>query len=309
MSMTHARFAISLALLGGLFAMPAAADTPFFFSTGDPDGKMATATRPDTAPFEIELADDFVLTSSTSITSATFTGLLPPVRRATQVVVEIYRVFPKDFECRAHQRAADLLDAKVPTRVNSPSDVEFDDRDSRASDLSFTTSLVTPASPRSTRCNRRHPSQPSQTTGGNGAVTGEEVQFNVTFTTPFLLPADHYFFVPQVELDGRRLPLAVGAETDRLARDAVPAGLHRPAELDPRCSARPRLAARRHGHRRPNRTRIPDLQRGVLADRRRVPEPSTWAMMLLGFAGLGYAAYRGVDRLLLDRLIAPLGPR
>jgi PEP-CTERM motif len=23
-----------------------------------------------------------------------------------------------------------------------------------------------------------------------------------------------------------------------------------------------------------------------------VPEPSTWAMMLLGFAGLGYAAYR-----------------
>ena len=24
-----------------------------------------------------------------------------------------------------------------------------------------------------------------------------------------------------------------------------------------------------------------------------VPEPSTWAMMLLGFAGLGYAAWRG----------------
>jgi len=23
-----------------------------------------------------------------------------------------------------------------------------------------------------------------------------------------------------------------------------------------------------------------------------VPEPSTWAMLLLGFAGLGYAAYR-----------------
>jgi hypothetical protein len=23
-----------------------------------------------------------------------------------------------------------------------------------------------------------------------------------------------------------------------------------------------------------------------------VPEPSTWAMMLLGFAGLGYAGYR-----------------
>ena len=35
-------------------------------------------------------------------------------------------------------------------------------------------------------------------TGGDGPVTGTEVQFNVTFTNPFSLPADHYFFVPQV---------------------------------------------------------------------------------------------------------------
>ena len=27
-----------------------------------------------------------------------------------------------------------------------------------------------------------------------------------------------------------------------------------------------------------------------------VPEPSTWAMLLLGFAGLGYAGYRGRAR-------------
>jgi hypothetical protein len=27
-----------------------------------------------------------------------------------------------------------------------------------------------------------------------------------------------------------------------------------------------------------------------------VPEPSTWAMMLLGFAGLGFAAHRGRRR-------------
>ena len=27
-----------------------------------------------------------------------------------------------------------------------------------------------------------------------------------------------------------------------------------------------------------------------------VPEPSTWAMMLLGFAGLGYAGYRASRR-------------
>ena len=28
----------------------------------------------------------------------------------------------------------------------------------------------------------------------------------------------------------------------------------------------------------------------------RVPEPSTWAMMLIGFAGLGYAGYRQSKR-------------
>src|SRR5262249_7143719 len=37
-------------------------------------------------------------------------------------------------------------------------------------------------------------------TTGEGPVTGQEVQFNVNFSTPFSLPADHYFFVPQVEL-------------------------------------------------------------------------------------------------------------
>ena len=31
-------------------------------------------------------------------------------------------------------------------------------------------------------------------------MTGERVQFNVVFTTPISLPADHYFFVPQVQL-------------------------------------------------------------------------------------------------------------
>ncbi len=31
-------------------------------------------------------------------------------------------------------------------------------------------------------------------------MSGEEVRFNVTFTSPFTLPAGQYFFVPQVEL-------------------------------------------------------------------------------------------------------------
>ena len=41
---------------------------------------------------------------------------------------------------------------------------------------------------------------PNQTTGGNGPVTGQETQIVVNFTAPFNLPADQYFFVPQVEL-------------------------------------------------------------------------------------------------------------
>jgi hypothetical protein len=41
---------------------------------------------------------------------------------------------------------------------------------------------------------------PSQTTGGDGAVTGQEFTVGVTFATPFDLPAGHYFFVPQVAL-------------------------------------------------------------------------------------------------------------
>ena len=62
---------------------------------------MATAARPESAgKFEIETGDDFVLTAQTSITGATFTGLLTGGSTPTigQVVVEIYRVFPNDSD-------------------------------------------------------------------------------------------------------------------------------------------------------------------------------------------------------------------
>jgi hypothetical protein len=144
MSIINARLAIPLSLLGCLFALPAAADvgSPFFFSTGDPDGKIATAARPDTAPFEIESADDFILTSSTAITSATFTGLIPAGATVSQVVVEIYRVFPKDSDVgRTSFPVPPFSTTQVPARQNSPSDVALDSRDSAtAGDLSFTTS-------------------------------------------------------------------------------------------------------------------------------------------------------------------------
>jgi len=61
-------------LLGLLWATPATAG-PFSFSTGGVTNLMATATQPASpGKFEIESADDFVLTSSTAITTATFTG-------------------------------------------------------------------------------------------------------------------------------------------------------------------------------------------------------------------------------------------
>ena len=38
-------------------------------------------------------------------------------------------------------------------------------------------------------------------TGGEGAVRGEEIRVNFTFTTPLTLAPDHYFFVPQISVD------------------------------------------------------------------------------------------------------------
>jgi hypothetical protein len=174
----------------------------FFFTTNTPDGLMAAASRPDFGgASEIETGDDFVLTKPTSITSATFTGLLPANASITNVVVEIYRVFPNNSDVGRTSGPPTFSTANVPTRVNSPSDVAFDSRVA-PSDLTFQTREINPnfTAANSVQPNGIHP-KPGQTTGGNGQVTGNEVQFNVNFTKAFNLPADHYFFVPQVALD------------------------------------------------------------------------------------------------------------
>lgn len=190
----HARFATVVALL--VLAPAAVQATPFSFSTGSPDGLIATGSRPDSpGKVEIESADDFVLANPTLINRATFTGLITggaTVANVGQVVVEIYRVFPKDSDTSRTPN--------VPTRVNSPSDVAFDSRDSSAAGLSFTTSVLNQNFTAANSVqNGIHPS-PNQTTLGEGAVTGQEVLFDVTLKTPLDLPADHYFFIPQVEL-------------------------------------------------------------------------------------------------------------
>jgi hypothetical protein len=184
-----------------VFVAPAQA-SPFFFSTGNPDGKIATATRPGAGTFEIESADDFVLTSATALHSATFTGLIPTGSSVQNVVVEIYRVFPKDSDVGRTSGPPTFSTSQVPTRVNSPSDVAFDTRESASGGLSFITNVLAASftANNSVAPGGIHP-KPGQMTGGNGPVTGEEVEFSVDFTTDFLLPSDHYFFVPQVELD------------------------------------------------------------------------------------------------------------
>jgi hypothetical protein len=215
----------ALAFAAVMMPLPAAAD-PFFFSTGNPDGKIATAARPESAgKFEIESADDFGLTAQTSITGATFTGLLTGGSTIGQVVVEIYQVFPNDSNVGRTSGPPVFSTNQVPTRVNSPSDVALDSRDSSSGSLSFQTQgLGTFTANNSVQPGGIHP-VPGQTTGGNGPVTGSEVQFSVNFTTPFDLLAGHYFFVPQVEVaeaNGNFLWLSA-------ARPIVPPGTPFPA--------------------------------------------------------------------------------
>ncbi len=165
-----------------------------------PTNAMGIATRPDVpgGPFEIEGADDFFLTAQTLINSASFVGVIVPgptggSSTITDVVAEMYRIFPADSNTT---RTPNVL-----TRTNSPSDDDFASKSSDAGQLTFTFSVLNPTF---TMLNTVQPGGihpfPNQTTGGNGALTGAEVQINATFLSPFNLVDGHLFFVPQVEL-------------------------------------------------------------------------------------------------------------
>src|SRR5437667_2622941 len=176
--------ALSLLLATALYAGPA-----FSFSTGDPDGLIATATRPpSTGKIETETADDFVLTQQTKINTASFTGLLVgDVTTASipRVTVDMYRVFPNESD--------QTRTITVPTRVNSPGDVELDGRDTIDSNLTFSATIINPTfNAANSILNGIHAS-PNQTTGGEGPISGQEVRIDISFTTPFNLAPDHYF--------------------------------------------------------------------------------------------------------------------
>ncbi len=217
---------------------------PFTFSTGAVTNSIGMASRPESAgKIEIEAADDFVTTASqTLVTSATFTGLLTggaTTANIGEVVVEIYRVFPNDSNVARTSGPPVFSTSQVPTRVNSPSDVEFQGRDSAMGELSFTTSVVaTTFTALNSVLNGIH-AMPGQTTGGEGAITGQEVMFSVNFSTPFNLPADHYFFVPQVQITTANGQFYWLSGTRPLSPSPFPAGTTdlqawiRNANLDP----------------------------------------------------------------------------
>jgi hypothetical protein len=168
----------------------------FLFSTGTPDGRVATISEPPNAhnaQVEFESADDFVLNTETVINRASFTGLLTggaSLKDVNNIFLTIYRVFPNDSDL--------TRTPQVPTRNNSPADNEIDNFDSAVGDLHFHSRLL-----RTSFTAQNSVSSADKiavNSGGNGAATGAEVQFDVTFDAKLDLPAGHYFFVPKIGL-------------------------------------------------------------------------------------------------------------
>jgi hypothetical protein len=181
-----------------LLVAQASAD-PFSFSSGEPDGKIATLSRPASpGKLQTETADDFIIVSNTTLISqASFTGLIPsgaPLNSATNVEIEIYHVFPNDSDTNRTVR--------VPTRANSPGDVEIDDatRDGLDGSLRFGLTLINASFTASNSVVDGIHAATNQTTRGEGPVTGEEVLITLTFNPPISLPPGHYFFRPEVSL-------------------------------------------------------------------------------------------------------------
>ena len=178
----------------------AAQNTQVVVNTGNPDGKLgALSRRPSANKVETETADDFVLKQATVLTGATITGLISPttpLANIANVEVELYHVFPED--------SINPPSGNVPSRANSPSDVEIDSatRDAGQRTLSFSArQLNANFSVLNTVVNGIN-KKPLNTTHGEGPATGEEVDITITFTSPIVLPAGHYFFRPEVLVNG-----------------------------------------------------------------------------------------------------------
>src|SRR5262249_52443223 len=141
------------------------------------------------------------LQETTVITQATIFGLIPtgtPVENIRDVEVEVYHVFPRDSDVGRTSGPPTFSTLAVPTRVNSPSDVEIDTATrSRVTGTLTTSPEILDASfpVGSTVVNNI-----SVHAGSEGPAGGEEVKITITFTNPIVLPSGHYFFRPEVLL-------------------------------------------------------------------------------------------------------------
>ncbi|HTK30048.1 MAG TPA: hypothetical protein VL309_10870 [Vicinamibacterales bacterium] len=180
-------------------AAPVLAES-FLFNGGAPDGRLAALSQPSASTtLETETADDFLLPETSVIRQATITGLIPngtPLSSIRNVEIELYHVFPKD--------SANNAPHSVPSRMNSPSDVEIDGatRDGDAGTLTFEATVLNPNFAVQKTVVNGINKAPANVTGGDGPASGQEVQITVVFNPPIVLPAEHYFFRPEVEVLG-----------------------------------------------------------------------------------------------------------
>jgi hypothetical protein len=277
------KLTIPMALIGLLPATPVAADVfPFFFSTGKPDGKIATLSRTaSTGKLETETADDFVTTHETEITSATFTGLIvggATPANVSNVEIELYHVFPVD--------SVDPPDGRVKTRMNSPSDNNFAAADGALGQLTFTTDVLRTTFTADNSVINGINAKPNQFTGGEGRVTGSPDHRHLQ--NPFVLGPDHVFFRPEVDL---------GSAGDFLWLSAPKPIVFPGTPFMPDLQTWIRTDG--PGALAPDWSRIGTditgegpFNAAFTLTGTVVPEPSTWALMVIGFAGLRYVCWR-----------------
>ena len=141
-----------------------------------------------------------------------------------------------------------------------------------------------------------HPS-PNQFTGGEGPATGQEVRFTVGFSPTVTLPADHYFFRPEVQLtDGKFLWLSA-------PRPIVPPGTpFSPGSTDLQTWIR-------NGGLAPDWSRIGTdithqgpFNATFSLTGATVPEPSALLLLGIGFAVLGALRWKQIRGKVADAL-------
>jgi hypothetical protein len=191
LSLTAARVALGMWVATSLWA------ADFSFTTGNPDGLIGAASRrASPGRLETETADDFTLDQTTVISRAIIVGLVPlgtHQQDIKEVEVEVYHVFPLD--------SALPPSGKVPSRANSPSDVEIGTatRAGNSGTLTFSTNVLNANfGVGNTVVNNLNVA--TAPPGGEGSTVGEEVEITITFSSPIILPAGHYFFRPEVLL-------------------------------------------------------------------------------------------------------------